>query len=234
MLAVKLPSKLVMAVGGLGVVLGALAFPRFKSSLTYLPVKAAIQQYTTDKQIPAAALPRLIARAKASIAADDQVEYWEGLSLMYYLQYLHHQQQQVPAQVDTAALKAALAATETVLIRTPVKPALWWQLALLRKRLNHPPPSIIKALELSILTGRFDRGLMIARLSLSLLYHPQFDAEGQSIVRDQLKLAWQFEPEKLLALLKSDAYYMTAVQALLGLYEADLLKQLRVALDSPS
>lgn len=233
MFAVKTPNKMVMAVGGLGVVLGVLAFPRFTSSLTYIPVKAAIQQYTVDKQIPAESLPRLIALAKASIAADDRVEYWEGLGLMYYLQYLHRQQQ-APAEVDRMALNAALAATETVLIRTPIKPALWWQLALLRKLLNHPPQSVTKALELSILTGRFDRGLMIARLSLSLLYLHQFDAEGPPILRDQLKLAWQFEPDKLLALLKSDAYFMTAVQALLGSNETDLLHQLRVALDPSS
>ena len=66
---------------------------------------------------------------------------------------------------------------------------------------------------MSILTGRMSRVLFLPRISLGLQYIENSSDEFQGLIREQLKLAEQFEKPSLKKLLKNP-YYLDRIKTI--------------------
>jgi len=168
-----------------------LAYPRVRSSLGYIPVEAALKRHWGDYPIRQRQYPPLINIAETAIGRLDLARYWLGLG---WLHYLRATDPDTPEADREQALQGAQQAFERVLKKSPASPAVWLRLAWVHELLKHDSPPIINALNMSIYTGRAQRFLVFNRLDLALRYADDFAAEDLNLIRDQIQLAWQFNP----------------------------------------
>ena len=200
---------LLMALLSLVVLL--MAYPRLSSSLSYIPVEAALARHWEDYPIKQSQYPVLINAAKSSIRTLDTARYWQGLGWLHYLRAMDLD----PATPEGfKSLSRAQLAFETFLKKSPARPAEWLRLAWVYQFLGHESERIVKTLKLSIYTGRAEQYLIVDRLSLSLQYADHFQNDGLALVRDQIQLAWRFNQARLLKLMRDGTFDQ---QVLLGL-----------------
>ena len=168
-----------------------LSWPRLQASVRYLPVDIALDRYFQDRQIPSGRLEVLIGFAAESIAYHDHYRYHDGLSLLHYLRGLDIN---TPAMQRRAAYREAEAEAVTTLQRAPAQPSAWMRLANIRWVLRDEPEKIIEPWKMSIFTGRMDSTLISQRVETGLAHRQYMDQEAESMLRDQLLLAWRLQP----------------------------------------
>jgi hypothetical protein len=88
-----------------------------------------------------------------------------------------------------------------------------------------------EALEMSILTGRMARHLMVPRLRLGLRAEIAEGDDPAALLRDQMALAWRFQREAVVTALASGAVPVGAVRRLFAQGHDDLLRELEQAVD---
>ena len=186
---------LILLIGVAAAVLLTLSWPRLHASVRYLPVDTAISKYWADRKINVEQLDGLIERARESIALHDNYRYWEGLS---ELQMLSSQDMTKPLWRRRLALEQSVSAAEEMVKRAPANPRTWLRIARASALLVYPEQQITAALKMSILTGRVEPTLMIARLELGLRYLPGLDEEAVLLLRDQVVLTWELHQRQML------------------------------------
>ena len=200
------------------------AFPRLQASLLYLPVDTAINRYYDQGAIDTAQLPGLQQRARDAIAAHPHHRYWDGLSLLHFLQAadtgrrLNERRQSFEAVIDTAEQSLAMA---------PAQPRTWLRVAQARSWLRYPPDEVIDALKMAIYTGRVEPSMFLTRLVLGLAYLPRMDGEGQSMMRDQLLLSWQMQRGTVASALRQGELRLSAIEPLLEGGHGAVLEEMR-------
>ena len=207
-----------------------LAYPRLHASLLYLPVDTAISNYHESRSVPDDQLKGLQQRAQEAIEAHPHYRYWDGLSLLYYLEgidagtalYQRRQAMEQSIEAATAALK-----------RAPSQPRAWFRLAAARSWLMYPDQEIIDPLLMAVYTGRVDPSLFMARLELGMAYLAQMDEEGISLMRDQALLAWQLQPRAISRALKSGSLPLTSIESLLGPAHTAVLVEIKESIGVP-
>lgn len=95
---------------------------------------------------------------------------------------------------------------EASLRQAPANPHDWTRLAYVQMLTRGPSTQSADALAMSILTARYEPDLMFARLQLSLICWKFFAFPDQDIVRDQVRLAWQEAPDRLLKLVRREEW----------------------------
>ena len=186
---------LILLIGVAAAVLLTLSWPRLRASVRYLPVDTAISKYWADRKINVEQLDGLIERARESIALHDNYRYWEGLS---ELQMQSSQDMTKPLWRRRLALEQSVSAAEEMVKRAPANPRIWLRIARASAFLVYPEQQITAALKMSILTGRVEPTLMIARLELGLRYLPGLDEEAVSLLSDQVVLTWELHQRQML------------------------------------
>jgi hypothetical protein len=126
----------------------AFAYPRFTSSLSYIPVEAALDRHWKDYPIKQSQYPVLIGHANKAIKKLDSARYWQGLGWLYYLQATSVQSS-TDADQTRKSLQSAQVAFENFLKRSPANPAAWLRLAWIHALLNHQVDSVVKTLKMS-------------------------------------------------------------------------------------
>ncbi len=213
-----------LVVLGLSVFLVWAAWPRLQASLLYLPVDTAINRYYDQGSIDAVQLSGLQQRAWEAIEVHPHHRYWDGLSLLHFLQAvdtgrrLSERRQSFEAVIKTAERSLGLA---------PAQPRTWLHVAQARAWLRYPPGLVIDALKMSVFTGRVEPSLFITRLGLGLAYLPRMDGEGQSMMRDQVLLAWQLQPQQLARALRAGEVRLSAMEPLLAEAHPAVLQEMR-------
>ena len=207
--------------------LAALAWPRLQAAVLYLPVDAAVARYFDTRELPLAQLDALEARAEAAIGVHPGHRYFEGLSLLRYLQAMDRSR--TPA-ARSDALRASIAAAEESLRRAPAQPAAWLRIAQARVALREGVEQVAPSLELSILSGRVDPALMLPRLELGLRYMDGIGPAVLSLLRDQAVLAWRLDDRAFLRWVRDGRLDLAALRALLGPAGADVLAELEARL----
>jgi hypothetical protein len=215
---IKRLSLLTLA-AGLSIAVLFLSYPRLASSLSYLPVEAALKRHWEDYPITERQFPALINFAQKSIQKLDHARYWQGLGWLYFLQAY-------TLQVNTSAGQKSLdqsqSAFESTLKKSPADPASWLRLAWIHYYLRHDRDLVVKTLKMSIYTGRAEHYLILDRLALSLRYADSFEAQDLPLIRDQIQLAWRFYPKELLAFMESGEIDRIALLGLIAASNPEL------------
>ncbi len=203
-----------------------LAWPRLQASYVYLPVDTALARYFASREIPSRQLEPLVAQTRRSLEILDHYRYWEGLSLLHYLRAVDPA---TPRWERLPSLRRALrAATESVR-RAPANPRAWLMMAQVRAHLREPEAQVLPPLRMSILTGRVEPPLMLARLELGYRYQPGLDAETSALLRDQTLLAWRVDPRGLARAMREGRVDFERVRALLE-GRTDVIAEMEAAL----
>jgi hypothetical protein len=187
-----------------------LSWPRLQASLRYLPVDSAIARYWDGATLPAGQLQALGERAREAIRIHGHYRYWDGLSLLYYLQGMDTG---VPVTERRAALEASIQAALEALRRAPIQPTTWLRVAAARASLQRPAEAVRKALELSIYTGL-----------------RSMDQEARRLLRDQTLLTWRLQEGAFIESLRSGAIRFSDVERVLVGSHNEVLAEMEVKL----
>lgn len=190
-----------------------LSYPRFTSSLSYLPVKAALKRNWEDYPIKQNQFPVLIGFAKKAIGRLDLGRYWQGLGWLYYLQI---NAENIDTEQGKTLLSLSQNAFETSLSRSPADPATWLRLAWIHAWLQHDSSTVSTALKMSIYTGRAERYLILNRLDLALRYADYFDEQDIPLIRGQIQLAWRFFQNDTIKYIQSGTFNKRVVLRLIA------------------
>ena len=177
-----------------------LAWPRLQASVRFLPVDHAIADYHETREIPSHRMLTLIGFAGEAIALHDHYRYHDGLSFLHYLRGLDIY---TPALERRDAYRAAEAEAIEAVRRAPAQPEAWLRIATVRSILRDEPEAVLEPWRMSIFTGRTHSTLMAPRVGIALPYLEFLDAEGRSMLRDQMLLAWSLKPVELLRELRA-------------------------------
>jgi hypothetical protein len=207
----------------LGAATLTLAWPRFKASYRFLPVDLAIERYYETREIPSHRMLTLIGFARQSLARHDHYRYHDGLSFLHYLRGLDIH---TPALERRDAYRAAEAEAIETVRRAPAQPEAWLRIATVRSILRDEPETVLEPWRMSVFTGRTHSTLMAPRVGIALPYLDYLDAEGRSMLRDQMLLAWSLKPVELLRELKARDPQLARSRELLETYAPAALAEM--------
>ena len=214
---------LIMTIGVTASILMVLSWPRLHASVSYLPVDTAISNYWKTREINKEQLDGLIERAQETIALHDHYRYWDGLS---DLQILSGQDMSKPFWQRRLALEQSILAAQEVVRRAPVKPRSWLRIAQVGAFLSYPKEQVTSALKMSILAGRVEPTLMLARLKLGLEYLPGLDRETVFLLRDQVILTWAIDKKTMLSRLRNGTLDFVLLRDLLSGHHNDIVAEM--------
>ncbi|HEV7372226.1 hypothetical protein [Arenibaculum sp.] len=83
------------------------------------------------------------------------------------------------------------------LARSPASPHAWARLAQVQLVNGRPADEVVKALRMSLMTGRNERELALPRLAVGNQVRHAWDAEMTDEMLDQIRLAWHTHPQGL-------------------------------------
>jgi hypothetical protein len=200
-----------------------LAYPRLQASLLYLPVDTATSNYYDTRETPSGQLQGLRQRAQDSIEIYPHHRYWEGLSLLHYLQAADKQN---ALHQRRKSFEQSIIAAEASLEIAPTQPRTWLRIAQARAWLRYPPEEVIDAFKMAIYTGRVEPSMFMTRLLLGLAYLPRMDAEGVAMMRDQVLLAWQLQPREVTRALQDRSLRYAGLEQLLSEAHSGVLSEI--------
>jgi len=141
-----------------------MSWPRLRAALHYLPVNAAIESYYRNGELPAGSREPLQQKALESLALHEHQDYWNGLSLLYFLQGGDGSQ---PLYLQREGFEKSVDATRRSLELAPVQPRTWLYRALALGWLSFRDDGISDAFKMSVFTGRVESALLMSRLQLA-------------------------------------------------------------------
>ena len=214
---------LILAVGAVAVILLMLSWSRLQASVRYLPVDTAISKYWETREPNVEQLDALIERAREVIDLHDHYRYWDGLS---ELQALSSRDESKSYWQRQQALEQSIVSAVEVVKRAPAKPRAWLRIARTKALLGYPADEIIPALKMSVLTGRVEPPLMLARLELGFRYFGGLDDEGVALLRDQVLLTWAVHKRAVLRRLKDGSLDLDLLRKVLSDHHPDIIAEM--------
>ncbi len=225
------PRLLAMATLAFAAALLAAAWPRLSASVHFLPVDTAIGNYWRGVSVPPEQLELLSRRAEQAIGRHDHYRYWDGLSVLRYLQGMDSN---APLVQRRRALRQSQAAAQEVLRRAPTRPEAWLRIAAAAAGLGQPAGRVVAALKMSIFTGRVEPTLLPLRLRLGYAYLEDLDAESLHLLGDQTALTWRLQERAVLAALRDGTLAFDAVARVLEPAHAEVLADMEARLGQPA
>ena len=131
------------------------------------------------------------------------------------------------ARLDRDADEAQ--ALERLLKVSPLRPDEWNRLA--RLRLSSNPQQALQAWKVSVFSGRVYPPIMADRLEVGLQLSVLMSVDEQSILRDQIRLAYVLRPahvQHMLARSANKAFAPLVTEVVAGLSEADIAAMVRI------
>jgi len=214
---------LVVLAGLCAVVVLMLSWPRLQASLLFLPVDTALSQYHETRQIEPAQADALAGRAREALAKYDHYRYWEGLS---ELQVLASQDADKPYYQRRQILEQAVVAATEAVKRAPARPRTWLRIARARAALGRPGVDVIQAWKMSVLTGRVEPTLMLARLKLGFRFHVVLDNDLVNLLRDQTVLTWSVQKRSFMESMDSGSLDPGLVRGILSGFHPDIIAEM--------
>ncbi|SIT18396.1 hypothetical protein SAMN05421779_11122 [Insolitispirillum peregrinum] len=120
-------------------------------------------------------------------------------------------------------------ALERLLKVSPLRPDEWNRLA--RLRLSSNPQQALQAWKVSVFSGRVYPPIMADRLEVGLQLSALMSADEQSILRDQIRLAYVLRPahvQQMLARSANKGFAPLVTEVIAGLSEADIAAMVRI------
>ena len=211
----------------LAAVLLTMSWPRLRAALHYLPVDVAIDNYYQSGELPAGSREPLQRKALESLALHEHQDYWNGLSLLYFLQGGDGSQ---PLYLQRESFEQSIEATRRSLELAPVQPRTWLYHALALGWLSFRYIGISDAFKMSVYTGRVETALLISRLQLGYSRLGQLDEEARGLLRDQTLLAWRLRPNSGIMALKQGNPDFRRVSSLLIGTDSGVVREMEASL----
>ena len=101
---------------------------------------------------------------------------------------------------------------EKSLLRSPSEPSYWLRLTFLGLINGGEKETASRALTLSILTGPYERGLVLRRVRYGLFLWPNLNEEEREVIRRQIVWSYSFAPNKLISLARRVKMYKIIIQ----------------------
>ena len=214
---------LVLLIGVTSFILLSLSWPRLRASMRYLPVDTAISKYWENRELNSGQVDALIERAREAISLHDHYRYWDGLS---ELQILSSQDMARPYWQRRQVLEQSLASAQEVVKRVPVRPRIWLRIARTSAFLGYPQEDVTQAWKMSILTGRVEPTLMLARLELGFRYFAGLDKESIAFLRDQVALTWVAQKKQLMKRVEDGSLDIDLMREILSGHHQDIIAEM--------
>lgn len=206
----------------------ALAWPRMKASVRFLPVDLAIERYYETREIPTHRMLTLLGFARQALEFHDHYRYHDGISFLHYLRGLDVY---TPAMERRAEYRQAESAAVEAVKRAPAQPEAWLRIATVRSILRDEAPDVIEPWKMSVFTGRTHSTLLVPRVGIGLPYLELMDAESRAMLRDQLLLAWALKPVELLRELKQRDRMLERTGDLIGGWDPAALVEMEARIE---
>jgi hypothetical protein len=178
-----------------------LAWPRFGAAVLALPARPVIQSLLDGKAVERDAVVAAVERKRKALRFADDAESHQALSTAFL--YLAQNGAEESRKKD---LSAALAATEDALKRSPSSPWLWFRAASIRYGLFGARPEAVKAMELSLQTGRYEPDVIVPRLALMMRLRAAGGDGLEAQISPQIMFAWRTAPVALLKAARTEGF----------------------------
>lgn len=205
----------------------ALSWPRLKSAWSYLPVEAAIRDFWNESTLESDRLTEMQQRAGPVVSENPNPRYWEGLSLLHYLEGA---QPGMTLFDQRKALESSVQAAEASLMLAPVQPRLWMRMADAMDWLSFRPEPALDALKMSVFTGRVEPMLQLSRLRLGYSRVQGLDEEGLDLLRDQTLLAWKMRQSEVVKAIRQGDLQLLRIRFVLSTTHPDVLAEIEDSL----
>ena len=205
----------------------ALSWPRLHAAWSYLPVESAIRDFWNEGALEPERLAKMRQRAGAVVSENPHPRYWEGLSLLHYLQGARPD---MTLFDQREALESSVQAAEASLRLAPVQPRLWMRTADAMDWLSFYPEPALDALKMSVLTGRVEPMLQLSRLRLGYARVQALDEEGLDLLRDQTVLAWKMRQREVANAIRKGDLQLLRIRFVLSTTHPDVLAEIEDSL----
>ena len=183
---------LLLAVGLL--YLGA---PRTIAAFVSLPGNALLERIQIGESLSARDLEILIVSRERALAWVEAGRVQTELALA---QLVLAKASGEDGGYDQAGVARAIESLRAGLARAPARPYAWTRLALAELESGGPSPALAKPLEMALITARYTPRLLFVRLDLSLIAWPYFEPDTRELVFEQIRIAWNRSPDRLVEL----------------------------------
>jgi len=200
-----------------------MSWPRLRASVHYLPVDTAMSNYWESRELDDAQVEGLILRAEEAIAIHDHYRYWAGLS---ELKIISSQSMSKSLWQRRQALESAIETAEEAVRRAPSNPRAWLRIARTKEVLGRPAQQIIPPMVMSILTGRVEPTLMLARLELGLRHLSSMNEANARLLQDQVVLTWSMHQRAMAARIKSGNLNLDGLRGVLDQSQAAIIAEM--------
>jgi len=204
-----------------------MSWPRLRASVHYLPVDTAMSNYWESRELDDAQVEGLILRAEEAIAIHDHYRYWAGLS---ELKIISSQSMSKSLWQRRQALESAIETAEEAVRRAPSNPRAWLRIARTKEVLGRPAQQIIPPMVMSILTGRVEPTLMLARLELGLRHLSSMNEANARLLQDQVVLTWSMHQRAMAARIKSGNLNLDVLRGVLDQSQAAIIAEMEAGL----
>jgi hypothetical protein len=188
-----------LVAGSMGLALLGLAGPQLSASILRLYAQAGLERQLDATPPGAAAGAQLqLLRSTDDWFGDPDIRILAGL---YGLRFAYGVG--VNGQPDPEILKTVAADLSTGLARSPGNPWAWAVLGEVRLA-GGDRPAAIAALKASMLLGPNEPPMAIVRSELGLRLWPDLDTDARRAVVTQMRLAWDYNPNALVAIAKAN------------------------------
>lgn len=195
--------------GSLGAALLALGVPQIGASL--------LQLFAGPIAAPTASAAQDVAAMRDRVALLDRADDWFGdpaaRTQAGIAEYYGAYRAASDGGPDPGLLAKALADLTGGLARAPADATGWAVLAAARRTAGDRPGAVA-ALKASILLGAYEPELTQLRSELAVALWPDLDADDRQLVGGQIRLAWDTEPQALLALARREGNALPVLAAL--------------------
>jgi hypothetical protein len=178
-------------------ILTALAVPRFNASLWELWPDAFLDSLPAGTVGNIKQLQAIKLELEAAINISATARALENLGVV-------NTKLAEASESETAfrhkVLLQAEQALQASLTYSCANPYAWFELAQVRMGLGRKDEDIVRAVAMSMLTGRAESSLYLQRLNLALKYYQAADDETRSLIAQQLRLSWKLKRNEVLKL----------------------------------
>lgn len=209
----------------IGIILGLMSLtllawglPRTLSAFVMAPSAPVLRKLQNLEAVDTEELETLVAAQQRGLfwSARGRTLTDLGLAQLLIAERLDGDLQQKRQQIEDA-----IASLKSGLALAPANPYAWTRLAYASFQLHGWKPEALSALRLAFATAPYDPRLLMSRLRLSFLAWPHLLREDRELVLQQIRYAWQHDPDEL-ARIAADFDQINLVRAALLRYPAEL------------
>lgn len=203
----------------------SMAWPRLLSSLQFLPAQQTLPRLYEPQATEKVDIPALRSRTQGAISLHDVYSYHFALSLLDYVQA---SEPRISLFSKRQLLESSFNEAKLALEGAPLQPELWLRLAFTGAQTFVPASELVQYFQMAIWSGRVEPTNLIARLHIGFALMPQLDANGLSLLRDQVLLAWNLKQPEFRNAVRNGQLNYSRIVGLMSTTHPDVVREMEV------